>query len=408
MNLLPRIPTVSSRTVTLVLLGVGLFSTLRGLRFPNVWSYTHYLFNYDFGLVKRGLVGAIVSATGIDALSGYRFFFVLSFVILLLCLALLFRLTLTTLKSHGNSAAVAPLVFLSSVSVVYLSHTVGYFDQIGLLLTLFVLTSRNFTLRFLLGVAGTLFCLFVHEAFLILFFPILFLSLLRDCLPDRRFRLVLLSLYTVTALATTWYLTDLVLPEETVHQAYAQTQQTTPITLREDAFDVQFRTGPDNAAIMDRFWSEPMRWLQLFNGLLVTIPSIGVIACFTQLLLKARRESVIIRTLAAFAALSPFVLNIVAWDMERFAALAVLTSFLVYLVVATSPSDPAQGCPADGDVSFSTALMLLSLGVVLLNFNSSILLFDGYTVAQFPFPELSRHLVRLVLFGDSFFTIPAL
>ena len=185
MNALTRIFPVSSRAVSIVVVVIGLFSVLRGLRFPNIWSYTHYLFNYDYGLVKRGLIGAIVSGTGIDALTSYRFFYVLSFAILLLCLVFLFRLALATIKSGGTTSAVVPLVFFSSMSVVYLSHTAGYFDQIGLLLTLLVLSVRSFSLRFLLGIAGTLFCLFVHEAFLVLFFPVIFLSLLRDCLPIR-------------------------------------------------------------------------------------------------------------------------------------------------------------------------------------------------------------------------------
>lgn len=30
---------------------------LRGVRFPNLWGYTHFLFNYDFGFSKRALVG---------------------------------------------------------------------------------------------------------------------------------------------------------------------------------------------------------------------------------------------------------------------------------------------------------------------------------------------------------------
>ena len=170
----------------------------------------------------------------------------------------------------------------------------------------------------------------------------IFLSLLRDSLPNRWHRLVLLSLFAVAALVTTWYVTGLVLPEGTVRQGYVQTQQTTPIVLRADAIEVQFRAGPDNAVIMDRFWNEPMRWLQLFNCLIVTIPSIVVITYFTQMLLQTRRESIIIRILATLAALSPFVLNIVAWDMERFAALTVLTSFLVYLAVAIYPTGPSR------------------------------------------------------------------
>jgi hypothetical protein len=54
---------------------VLLFSILRGIRFPNIWSYSHFLFNYDFGFTKRSLVGALIGLLGHPYLITYDFFF---------------------------------------------------------------------------------------------------------------------------------------------------------------------------------------------------------------------------------------------------------------------------------------------------------------------------------------------
>src|SRR5688572_26778481 len=65
--------------LTLVLL---LHGVLRGIRTPNLWSATHFLFNYDFGFVRRGLAGALISLASLPYLYTYQFFFYSSLAVL--------------------------------------------------------------------------------------------------------------------------------------------------------------------------------------------------------------------------------------------------------------------------------------------------------------------------------------
>ena len=57
-----------------VILAIFFLSILRGIRFPNIWSYSHFLFNYDFGFTKRGLIGEIISQVNNPYLISYEFF----------------------------------------------------------------------------------------------------------------------------------------------------------------------------------------------------------------------------------------------------------------------------------------------------------------------------------------------
>ena len=72
---------LSNKFWYLVALVTMAISILRGIRFPNMWSYSHFLFNYDFGFVKRSLLGAIISQFDSAYLRSYEFFLVLSMII---------------------------------------------------------------------------------------------------------------------------------------------------------------------------------------------------------------------------------------------------------------------------------------------------------------------------------------
>ena len=50
-------------------------SLIRGMRAPNMWACTQMLLNYDLGLVRRGLQGAILSTLNVPNLYSYDFCF---------------------------------------------------------------------------------------------------------------------------------------------------------------------------------------------------------------------------------------------------------------------------------------------------------------------------------------------
>lgn len=127
-----------------VIFAILFLSILRGIRVPNIWSYSHFLFNYDLGFIKRGLIGEIISQFNNPYLLSYEFFFIFSIAILFIVIVLISLLLKDLINSHNPIFIGCSVVFSSSLAVVFLSHSVGYFDHIGLLVALITLKINGF------------------------------------------------------------------------------------------------------------------------------------------------------------------------------------------------------------------------------------------------------------------------
>ncbi|HJZ70846.1 MAG TPA: hypothetical protein VKE51_03850 [Vicinamibacterales bacterium] len=148
---------------------------LRAARLPNKFSTEHWLIDYRFGFVKRGLVGSVLSVvTGlagtrpserlIDALAIAMF--------VIFCAALLYVALLVVRRSRWSTdMALAALVFLSSPFVVMSAHLIGYYDNIVILLTLLSL-ALLFRRRVWAGAAVQAVAILVHENALLVGFPV--------------------------------------------------------------------------------------------------------------------------------------------------------------------------------------------------------------------------------------------
>jgi hypothetical protein len=111
---------------------------LRAVRLPNNFAIEHWLIDYRFGFVKRGLVGTIVAAVasafharpteaGVDALA------VAAFVIF--CAAIVWvSLRMLRATRWSSDVALAVLVFVSSPFMVMSAHLIGYYDNIVVML----------------------------------------------------------------------------------------------------------------------------------------------------------------------------------------------------------------------------------------------------------------------------------
>ena len=72
----------SSRFLIFLLLVVLVYGFLRGVNFPNVWSYTHYLFPCTDFFAKRTAVGCVVETLGGKWWSSYEAFTLISLTLL--------------------------------------------------------------------------------------------------------------------------------------------------------------------------------------------------------------------------------------------------------------------------------------------------------------------------------------
>ena len=111
---------------------------LRAARLPNSFATEHWLIDYRFGFVKRGLVGSIVavvaaalrtrpSEAAIQALAVAAF--------VTFCTAMVWVcIRMLTDSRWSSDVALAALVFLSSPFMVMSAHLVGYYDNIVVML----------------------------------------------------------------------------------------------------------------------------------------------------------------------------------------------------------------------------------------------------------------------------------
>ncbi len=162
------------------------FSILKTIRLPNQWSQAHWLLDYRFGFIKRGLGGEIF---GLFLDKTQNNIFILSEIISFLLYALLLTIAIRQIAKSPISIyrIFFFLIFFLSQYLVYSVHLVGYLDNLIFLMTIIavqLIKSNKVMLASLLAAS----CIFIHELSFILMVPICLFSLIvnnvqKDFLP---------------------------------------------------------------------------------------------------------------------------------------------------------------------------------------------------------------------------------
>lgn len=153
-----------------------LFSVVKTARFPNKWSESHWMMDYRFGFIRRGLGGEIF---------GWFFqkdefsIFVLSVGVLLLLYAAVISIAVRETLKRGKSiyTVLFFLIFLLSQYIIFSAHLIGYLEHIVFLLTLPVIyfIKRK---KFFLASWVAVFSIFIHEITFFLMLPVGIFALL--------------------------------------------------------------------------------------------------------------------------------------------------------------------------------------------------------------------------------------
>lgn len=363
------------------------YSLLRGLRQPNLWAATHGLFNYDFGFTRRGLLGAMLKLADAPIVYTYAFFFWLSAALLAANVALLLVLTAGYFRGRSAAPAWATLVYFSGMGVVFMAHTIGYFDQAGLLLALVALSVSDFRQRYAWVAIGLSLLILVHETAFVTFGPVLFFILARDvsraATPGGR--------RAVAALAA-WLILEVLfvgrssLSASAAQDMYAVLQARADFPLRRDAFDVLTRSFADNVAATFAMWHDVSFVAAFLQSAVVALPSIVFILGTALHVLAAGKRDRLLAVGACVAGLSPLALHLVGWDCVRWNTLAITTSFLVLLAV-TRPVPTGSRQPEARGAWGSPALAGVAISLVVLNLATGVTLFDNREVQSFPFRD---------------------
>jgi len=363
------------------------YSVLRGLRAPNLWAATHALFNYDQGFTRRGLLGAVLRLIDAPIVYTYSFFFWLSAALLAANVALLVVLTAGHFRSRSAAPAWATLVYFSGMGVVFMAHTIGYFDQAGLLLALVALCVRDFRARYALVAVGLSLLILVHETAFVTFGPVLCFILALDAsraaTPCR--------MRAMAALAV-WLTLEVVLVGRSslspaaAQDLYAALQARADFPLRRDAFDVLTRSFADNVAATFAMWRDESFVDAFLHSAVVALPSIAFILGVAVHALAAGKHDRRLWVGAFVAGLSPLALHLVGWDCVRWNTLAITTSFVTLLAVTRLAGAGHRESDVRGTRG-SPALAIVAVPLVVMNLVTGVTLFDNREVQSFPFRD---------------------
>lgn len=323
--------------IAAILLWALVVTVLRALRLPNDFAEAHWLLDYRFGFVRRGLVGTVVSllTSSMHIRPTEQLVAVLSGVAFAVYCTVIYVLGLRTIHRSGWStgALLAVLAFFSSPFIVMSAHLVGYYDNLIIMLAV-VSIVLLFEGRIWFGACLQAASILVHESSILIGFPVFCVAwLLANCQRDESAQLprgpLLLPVAAFLVLAVSQ---SVLLPRE-----FEQ-------SLARHLSDFQFIQG--NWSTLVPRWltntflesysahrGEVLWRLDFFSMYSLVGPSMLALLCFTidaHSIRTASAESIALLV----ACLVPQTMHMAAWDTPRIWTYSVLCAFLMLWIYA--------------------------------------------------------------------------
>ena len=324
--------------VALMFLFIGI---IRGINFPNLWTYTHYLLPCTDFFVKRTAIGCIVETIDILDFFRYEFFVYYCFFILFIFWLALTLKIIAALSKGGFLVLSGVMVFCAGLAPIYLSNISGYFDFLGALLVLLSMSITSFRVKFIILTLGFLFLLLVHEAILVIFLPLaavdLYMSAHETDEKLRSKRLWLIGGMGFSLLSLALLVANSNIDSEMAAGLLNLAQQKTTTPLSSDVFDILSRDISDNRGLMLWFIEQVSPENGGLKSIVLYIARflLGalVISYLNFMMVRHIYGSKLIAAAISLAPLSALLLLFVAYDIIRWAAWATACSFCLYLIL---------------------------------------------------------------------------
>ena len=382
-------------------------SVLKGLRMPNRWSVTHYLFGYEFGFVRRGLFGELLQR----ALGPFgRKYFVMAAVALALCALFVYLCARLTRRLPATADRVTfALVFFASPAIAMAVHLGGYLEQVGYVWLLALMLLRRWRWQWTGAMAAAAVLPFVHEASLLWIGPLTMLLVVlspaeEPSASSRRFRaMAAVAAVWILATGATVWLGELTTTTQVNALRDARTASF-DIRPRQDAFatlSVPFQHARDD---MRRRWAQRDTRIDMVFSLMTFAPAAILLMVIAARHARAIAEPAVREVtaiLVGVAVAAPLLLHLVAWDRHRWNALMALNAGLAALMLLRArPTMTSAATPPIVSFTLGMAVALWSLG-------SDPTFFDAYSPAHPPFAGHVLFLVEFLRTGDWTMWIPA-
>jgi hypothetical protein len=318
----------------------------RAVRYPNDFAEAHWLLDYRFGFIKRGLAGSALTLftwTGLarptaDTVAA------LSFAVFGLLAIALLAMTARLLNTDGphSTSFAAAAVFATSPFVVMTAHFMGYMDHLVLLAAF---GAAWLALRGRAWPAGVIAALgvLVHESFLLVGFPLVLLaSHLGPARPRGPARRILPFLLPLAAAGALGMAEVLVLDPATLRQQLVARLTAFPFIERDiNMFLPEWLTTSALSNLRSQahaFW----RHLADVNLLRLMLPPAAfiILVASASAPAGARARRAIMATAAASA---PLLMHAMAWDTARIWTYTTVVAFgCAWLFSASNAIEPVR------------------------------------------------------------------
>ncbi len=355
--------TVKKLGITVVLLWTFGVTIMRGIRFPNGFAMAHWVIDYRFGLVKRGLVGSIFSLTTriMHIHPTEQLINILSIIVFTVYCLVLIALGLRIIHRAGWSTVVilTVLVFFSSPFIVMSAKLIGYFDNMFIVLlvisVILLLKGRIWSAAWVQVIS-----VLVHESSLLVGFPIFCLAWLLANSKHQEsdgvqlpFRPLLLPVGAFLFLA----LIQRLFLSGDFNQALSKHLSDSPFAVVEPIWFAKIFT----TSVYTLFMSERVNFINRISSVSMyglVLPSLLAILCSildTHNIQRFGGKSIV---LLGSVCLAPQMIHLVATDTTRIWTYSILCAFIALWIYA-------ELFTARRDVSPS--IMLLCLTALIVN-----------------------------------------
>lgn len=318
----------------LVILAFALM-ILRGLLPPNGFSATVLLFDYEFGLIRRGLMGSLANLYWGDEVTRGEVFAVSAVMSLFGLLALFVHVARVWLRDVAG--ALLALVLFTSFAFGAIVAAVGYMDLVIIgLVCLSLLTDPTRWAGAVARAAALVLGMAFHEV--ALGYVMVFLAAEIWVRGGGLARALLPIIAGVAAFAVLSTAADL--PAEDIPAFMAHIDAKAAFTPDPEATVVVERRLIDNLAVMAEKRTEAgyRAWV-VFDG----VPLLAMMLWCAWLVLRGIGPGdPVARVLALGAIAAPLSLNVIAFDVVRFGAMSVLCAMLLAVALWTRPEARAR------------------------------------------------------------------
>ena len=321
-------------------LGVGVLALAKGIRLPNSWSYTQAQLDYSEGFIRRGFFGATLGH--LLQLNLYGHFAAVSTLLLLLLMAALAWLALSSRLAERTPPGELLAVYASSYSVSYLAHVNGYFDIVLALLCVGPLFIRHTGWRLAAAACATVVGILIHEQFFFAFLPVLIVSVLFGAATAtssaerlRGWAGAALLLFLGVGMIL-YFARHSAISTAQNDQLKHSIEGKADGTLNPEVFKGETLTPQENFGIMKLVWKRRTYVPAQVESLLMFAPTAAVLSWATFFLLRRWMPGKYRRIYVAIliATLAPLRLNLLGWDLCRWYELLSLNAFLMLLLVS--------------------------------------------------------------------------